>query len=73
MPVYEYVCGPCQARFELYVQRFNDPVQCPQCQGSQVEKQLSTFALGGPARPAAGEGPRAGGGCCAGGCGCRPA
>lgn len=74
MPVYEYVCGPCQVRFERYVQRFNEPVQCPQCQGSEVEKQLSTFAaLGGPSRAASGGSPRAGGGCCAGGCGCRPA
>ncbi len=73
MPVYEYVCAPCQTRFERYVRRFNEAVQCPRCQGSEVEKQLSTFALGGSSRPAVESGPRPGTGCCAGGCGCRPA
>jgi putative FmdB family regulatory protein len=72
MPVYEYVCGPCQTRFERYVQRFNDAVQCPRCQRSEVEKQLSTFALGAPAGSPE-RAPRGSGACCGGGCGCRPA
>ncbi len=72
MPVYEYVCATCQSRFERYVQRFNEAVSCPRCQGCEVEKQLSTFALGAGARPSQGA-PRSSGGCCGGGCGCRPA
>lgn len=72
MPVYEYVCGSCQTRFERYVQRFNEAVQCPGCQGGEVEKQLSTFALGTSAGSAP-RAPRAPGSCCGGGCGCRPA
>ena len=45
MPVYEYVCQPCQRRFERFVQRFGDQVECPHCQNRDVERQLSTFAF----------------------------
>lgn len=68
MPVYEYLCPPCDTRFERYVQRFGDPVECPEChETQQVERQLSTFAMAGSS-----SGPGASpGGCCGGGCGCR--
>jgi putative FmdB family regulatory protein len=68
MPVYEYLCEPCQTRFERYVQRFGEEVECPSCHATRVEKQLSTFAMAGTS---GGPGPSAGGGCCGGGCGCR--
>ncbi len=70
MPVYEYLCPPCDARFERYVRAWGEVVHCPHCAG-EVEKQLSTFAMavaGGAPRMAAA--PRAGGACCGGGCGC---
>jgi putative FmdB family regulatory protein len=70
MPVYEYLCQPCDTRFERYVRAWGEVVHCPHCAG-EVEKQLSTFALAvsaGAARPAAV--PSAGGACCGGGCGC---
>ncbi len=73
MPVYEYVCTPCDVRFEKYVRSWSEEARCPRCEG-EVEKQLSTFAMasasGGSAAPA----PRAsmgGRACCGGGCGCR--
>jgi len=68
MPIYEYVCEPCERRFERLVQRFGDEVCCPSCEG-QVERQLSTFAVTSSSGclPATG----GGGACCGGGCGRR--
>jgi len=46
MPMYEYRCPHCKARFEL-LQRMGQGAQgvrCPQCGQSEVERQLSTFA-----------------------------
>ena len=76
MPLYEYVCHSCERRFERYVRAFGEAVACPQCQGGEVEKQLSTFAFafagGSPAASSSGGCRATGGGCgCgAGGCGC---
>ncbi|MGE5126837.1 MAG: FmdB family zinc ribbon protein [Betaproteobacteria bacterium] len=51
MPIYEYVCGGCQARFEKLVRRFGDEVACPSCASGAVDRQLSVFAVavGAPA------------------------
>jgi len=70
MPLYEYVCASCSGKFERYVRSFGEEVSCPDCAGTEVEKQLSTFAFaGGPGPSMAGAG--GGGGCCGGGgCGC---
>ncbi|HEX9800800.1 MAG TPA: zinc ribbon domain-containing protein [Thermoanaerobaculia bacterium] len=48
MPLYEYRCPACRARFEL-LQRMGecaDAVRCPECGAAHVERQLSTFAAG---------------------------
>ena len=69
MPLYEYICGVCQKRFEQYVKGWNEGVACPACASPDVEKQVSTFAFAtAGARPS----PSSGGGCgCGrGGCGC---
>jgi putative FmdB family regulatory protein len=67
MPLYEYLCRDCGARFETLVRSWGDPVDCPVCDSAKVDKQVSRFAL------AASDGaPPAGGACCGrGGCGCR--
>lgn len=68
MPLYEYVCASCDGKFERYVRSWSEAVTCPACQGRDVEKQLSTFAMaGGGAGSASGGG---GCGCGRGGCGC---
>ena len=51
MPLYEYVCASCAGRFERYVRSFGEEVTCPACEGSDVEKQLSTFAARGETLP----------------------
>jgi len=68
MPLYEYVCAACGRRFEKLVRAWNEPVRCPTCEDTTVEKQLSSFALatGGRMGQAAGGGC----GCGRGGCGC---
>ena len=52
MPLYEYRCPACAARFEI-LQRMGegaDELACPECGLAGVERQLSTFAAvgGGP-------------------------
>jgi putative FmdB family regulatory protein len=69
MPLYEYRCPACAARFEV-LQRMGEgaeSVRCPDCGAERVERQLSTFAAaassgaasfesGGCGRPACGTG-----------------
>jgi len=46
LPLYEYKCPACSARFEV-LQRMSDgpeSVRCPECGAERVERQLSTFA-----------------------------
>lgn len=48
MPLYEYRCPACRARFEV-LQRVGasaEAVRCPECGAERVERQLSTFAAG---------------------------
>ena len=65
MPIYEYVCMTCEARFEELV-RGEQQVSCPECGATRVAKQLSSFAMVGTA----GQTGAFGGGCCGGSCGC---
>ncbi len=46
MPIYEYSCRACGARFEKLLRRAEDAgeVDCPQCGGKGVEQELSVFA-----------------------------
>ena len=75
MPIYEYRCESCDERFEELVRRPDDPVACPECDGTEVRRLLSAFAgVGG-----GGTSPmpdysrlrhhRNAGGCCGGACG----
>ena len=66
MPLYEYVCTECRARFEKLVRRFGDEVACPSCASGAAEKQLSVFAVGSSAPSLEGWGA---GACEAGPCG----
>jgi putative FmdB family regulatory protein len=48
MPLYEYECQSCHHHFELLV-RESTALECPACQGRDLEKQLSVFAVTAPA------------------------
>ncbi|MBV9617206.1 MAG: zinc ribbon domain-containing protein [Ktedonobacteraceae bacterium] len=75
MPMYEYYCSDCQAKFELLVSyKHADDVVCTKCRGEKVRRLLSVFAAqrGGSeessyddVQPAMGSC-----GCGGGGCGC---
>lgn len=75
MPVYEYQCGDCEKKFDLFVpQRIStEGVVCRMCHSTNVRKLISTFAsIGAESEASFGGSEMAsgGGGCCGGGCGC---
>jgi len=45
MPIFEYICQDCENRFEAIVSQERPP-HCPSCQGSKLEQQYSSFAVG---------------------------
>jgi putative FmdB family regulatory protein len=45
MPIFEYICKECGHHFEALVMGSKRP-ECPSCQGSKLEQQLSGFAVG---------------------------
>jgi putative FmdB family regulatory protein len=44
MPLFEYACSGCGRHFEFLTREGLTP-QCPGCGGSELEKQLSVFAV----------------------------
>jgi len=44
MPIYEYVCDECKARFERIVTAKNGKPECPKCGSHHSTIQFSTFA-----------------------------
>lgn len=44
MPIYEYRCESCSARFEELVSATAPPPPCPKCGSIEVRRLLSTFA-----------------------------
>ena len=46
MPIYEYQCKPCGAKFEKLIRSMSssEPVKCPECGSEQTARALSVFA-----------------------------
>jgi putative FmdB family regulatory protein len=44
MPLHEYTCRGCGHSFEALVRGADQPA-CPSCQSTELEKQLSLFAV----------------------------
>jgi putative FmdB family regulatory protein len=44
MPIYEYACPDCSARFEELVRSPEDRPACPSCGEPAVERLISRFA-----------------------------
>jgi putative FmdB family regulatory protein len=44
MPIFEYVCRDCDHHFETLVRGDATPA-CPSCDGHDLQKQLSVFAV----------------------------
>ncbi|MGB6789414.1 MAG: zinc ribbon domain-containing protein [Candidatus Acidiferrales bacterium] len=69
MPIYEYVCDECKARFERIVTSQNGRAECPKCGSRRSTIQFSTFAArtGNGGSVASASSPES-----AGSCGCTP-
>ncbi|MGH9407313.1 MAG: FmdB family zinc ribbon protein [Terriglobia bacterium] len=48
MPIFEYQCRDCGAKFERFVASREKSVVCGDCGGPHVEQQLSVFAVSAP-------------------------
>jgi putative FmdB family regulatory protein len=46
MPIYEYVCDDCQARYERIVMSAKQEIACPECTSKRHTLQLSVFSAG---------------------------
>jgi putative FmdB family regulatory protein len=71
MPIYEYVCKDCEARYERLVMSRDARVACPKCGSGRHTLQFSVFASTKP--DGASDGASASGPACActpRGCGC---
>lgn len=45
MPLYEYYCSDCKAKFEMLVSyQHADDIVCTKCHGEHVRRLLSVFA-----------------------------
>ena len=54
MPIYEYTCKRCEARFERLVKSMSDDeskVACPECKSAQTVRSLSVFAVSSAGAP----------------------
>jgi len=47
MPIFEYQCQECGAKFERILTSSASEVVCKDCESPRVEKLLSTFAVSG--------------------------
>ena len=70
MPVYEYYCSNCRAKFEALrpMREADAPIQCEHCDSKRTARVPSVFFASSGGKPVEGTG---GGGCaCGGACSC---
>lgn len=63
MPIFEYICKDCRKRFETILYGENQ-AQCPLCKSTNLDQQISKFAVGASSRSEAAASPCGSGGCC---------
>jgi putative FmdB family regulatory protein len=68
MPIYEYVCNECQARYEQIVMSAKQKIECPKCASERHTLQLSVFRAGKPSNGTVSSDATS----ASGGCGCTP-
>jgi putative FmdB family regulatory protein len=66
MPIYEYLCEDCGAKFEKLIRRQadTDSLACPTCGKSHLNQELSTFSARANGASKAAEMPSCPGGRC---------
>ena len=54
MPLYEYTCGKCNAKFDQLVRAADRDagVKCPECGSAKTARSLSLVAVGGESKGA---------------------
>ena len=62
MPLFEYACRECDHHFELLV-REATKLECPKCASTELDKQLSVFAVSAPSTSARMDAPMPCGAC----------
>ena len=72
MPIYEYVCDDCKARYEKIVTASNGKAECPKCGSKSSTIQFSTFAAHTGNGSSAASNASAESAGTSGGCGCTP-
>ncbi len=47
MPIYEFMCGGCRKKVEVFRRSFNaeTPILCPVCGGTELSRLISRFAV----------------------------
>ena len=68
MPIYEYVCNDCEARYERIVMSALQEIECPKCASKHHTLQLSVFSAGKSANGSDSSGSTS----ASGGCSCTP-
>ncbi len=70
MPIYEYICKDCGARFETIrsMKDADTDIACKSCQSSQTQRALSVFYAQSGAQIIAGGGNSGCAGCSSGSC-----
>ena len=68
MPIYEYVCNDCEARYERIVMSASQEIACPKCESKRHTLQLSVFSTGKSANGSASSSESS----VSGNCGCTP-
>src|SRR4051794_28673868 len=53
MPIYEYTCKQCDAKFEQLQRSMTNEakVKCPTCGSSKTAREMSVFAAGSSSKP----------------------
>jgi putative FmdB family regulatory protein len=72
MPIYEYVCDDCHARYERIVMSAKQEIDCPKCASRRHTLQLSVFSAGKSSNETSSSSAAPSGGCCCtpNSCGC---
>jgi len=51
MPIYEYLCGKCDHRFEALVKTAKQKVSCSKCKSKKVSRKYAVFSFNLGAAP----------------------
>jgi putative FmdB family regulatory protein len=67
MPIYEYICGDCNTKFEALrsISKADEPISCKACESKNTSRKVTAAYAHSNGRAVAGSGPSCSG--CSGG------